>query len=519
MRAFWIVLFVLWSSLTEASLVRVSSVYPDQTDSSRKIRVGGSGLLFAHEANGRMFVFTASHVSQGENLAVDFAGRSLTVIGRQMHDSQDLELIEVSGVTPPEVAAKFSRGHIFYDTTQISRRRVIDGYNFVPLLPWVTDPNLDVDNAYNSARASALYLDALSGLLNGDYLIQPGTSGSPLVTIVPAPGALPHLPYDMREGLSSLTPGQAVVRGIAIRRERFFSRGGIVYSGWMRELLKNYLNSTPSQSEVKWKARGGILYRELDRFIETASTSGATAGGVLVDAGNGVYIDGGDLGSLGEETPAEFLGKISAFPLHDGQPMSLIVFMSRHPNPPHELINFLAWFDMEVYARVRRFMMALGDDPSNPRDMVGDFNQRLNKTTPFEIAQPQYIGVDANGLTGRIIDDGDTVEFRINRLGAHCVDGVCAARFQPMIEVVSARGLPYILDLKELFYVDLGGTPIPALSAPGADSLSPEAVNTAIFDMLSKLYVKPRLHYRRKRTSVEPMTVAQGQRKTVEWTR
>jgi len=514
-----IALLFLFSFTAEAAVVRVSSVYQDQAELTRKIRVNGSGFAFAHEASGKFFVFTASHVSQGEDLEIELGTKKLTIVKRQLHDFQDLELIEVSGVLLNEVDAKYAGGQIVYDMSRVSRKRVIDSYNFVPLLPWVNDPNLDADNNYNATRPSALYMDVLWGMLNGDSLVQPGTSGSPLVTVAPNRAGMSTLPYDVREGLLNVAPGTAVVRGIAIRRERFFSRAGFVHRPWLIDTLNKYLNNTASTAEFKWKARGGILYRELDLYIETASTSGATAGGTLTDVGNGVTMDGGDLATLGEDSPKDFLSKVSALPIREGEPLRLLMFTSRHPVAPHPLISFLAWFDMEFYTRLRRFLLALKDQPGVQRDMVGDFNVRLNKTTPYEIHQPQYLNVDANLLTGRISEGGDVIEFQINRHGAQCVNGTCEPKFQPVIEVVSKNGLPYIIDIKEMFYVDLGGIQVPGLTVPGAEALDADGINAKIYDELATLYVKPRIHYRRKKTSVDAMTVQQGMRKTVQWTR
>lgn len=514
-----IALFFFLSFTAEAAVVRVSSVYQDQSEATRKVKVNGSGLLFAHEDTGKFYVFTASHVSQGEALEIDLDGKKLGIVKRQLHDYQDLELIEVSGVTLAEVDAGYFNGQIVYDTRRVSRKRVIDSYNFVPLLPWIQDPKLDPDNVYNSPRGPTLYMDALGSLLHGDILVQPGTSGAPLITVVPAAGTFPALPYDVREGILKVGPGQAVVRGIAIRRERFFSRAGFIPRSWMLDLFYKHLDNKPSAAEFQWKARGAILYRELDRYVETASISGATAGGTISDVGNGISMDGGDLATLGEDEPRDFLKKVSALPFLEGTPHSLIVFMVRHPRPPHELINFMAWFDMEFYTRLRRFLMALKDNPGAPRDMVGDFNVRLNKTTPYEVHQPQYLKVDANHLTGQIKDGTDVVEFQINRQGAQCVNGVCDPKFQPVIEVVSKNGLPYIIDLKEFFYVDLGGMNVPGLSAPGSENLTTDEINAKMYDEMATQFVKPRLHFRRKRTSVEPMTVEQGLRKTVQWTR
>src|SRR5437870_422840 len=89
-----------------ASLVKVSSLYPDESNTSRQLKVSGTGLIFTSGV--RQFVITASHVSQGSGGAsVELNGAQLKILGRALSGSSDLELFEVSGADPQAIAANY----------------------------------------------------------------------------------------------------------------------------------------------------------------------------------------------------------------------------------------------------------------------------------------------------------------------------------------------------------------------------------------------------------------------------
>lgn len=508
----------LWTFATQASVVTVESTYPDQAQITRTIKVRGSGLLFAY--NSKFYVFTASHVSQGENLNIQLDSKTLTIVKRRLHDSQDLELIEVSGVTAQEVRCKFDGFQWLFDASGVTRKRAIDSYNFIPLLPWITDPNVDADNSFAATRGPTLITDILQGTLHGPALVQPGMSGAPLVTVVPdkANWSYPTLPYDVREGLKDATAGQVLVRGIAIRRDRFFAHAAFINRPWMLDLLRKYLANEESKAEFKWKARGAVLFREMEGYQETSSYAASGAGGLTIDSGNGVTMDGGDLDSLGEDSPKEFLKDVSAFPVIGGTPLMYWPLMMRHPKTG-QMISMLTWFDMEFYPRLNRFIFMTGPvKEDDALELVGQIGTRLGKRTPYEITSPENLKVDAAGLTARLRSGDDVVEFRLNRAGAQCVNDTCEARFQPVIETVSAQGLPYIVDLRQFFFVDLGARGVPDLMKPGAENLSSDEAMYKAYDELALEYGRPRISFRRKRTMVEkPMLVSEGQVQTVEW--
>src|SRR6266404_852022 len=124
MRILLLVLLA-WQTIAHASLVKVSSIYSDESNSARQLRVNGTGLIFTSGGT-RTFVITASHVSQGNGGAsVELNGSTLKILGRAMSGSSDLELFEVSGADLKQIAASYDGKWIRFNVAQGQRRRWI----------------------------------------------------------------------------------------------------------------------------------------------------------------------------------------------------------------------------------------------------------------------------------------------------------------------------------------------------------------------------------------------------------
>jgi hypothetical protein len=489
--------------------------------------VGGSGLAFT--SGNRQFVITASHVSQGDGgVTVELNGQQIKVIGRALSRTNDLELLEVTGIEPALIRASYDGNWIDYAVPADQRRRWIDAIDFVPLLDGINDPNLDSDNKFAPSRPSVLGMDFFSQLLHGPALIQPGTSGAPLVTVVPDPAAwtASETPYDFREGLGQLKPGRSIVRGMAIRRERFFSHSSFVTAREIKELLDGYLNGTlkPPRPgvdiEIKWKAQDALLYRvdPLRNLRETIAYASATAGGTISDAGNGVFVDGGDIATLAEDSPKDFLGKVSAFPAYGDSPQVYWMFMMRHPTTSY-LINFWCWFDMEFYPMLARFTFGTRQTEGPHMDLVSQLGPRFGQKGEYEIKTPQYVKVDKSGVLIRIkTEDGDSIEVQLNREGVICENGACPEHFAPVIEAKSASGQTYIVDLHQFFFADTSKSAVPEFRDPNLQSLDEKTYYKIIYDRLQAEVQKPRIMYRKKRADPSTaMKLEQGLVTTVEW--
>lgn len=514
-----IALLALFALPSFATVVKVTSVYSDLSNPQRELKVSGSGLIV--KSGQRQFVFTASHVSQGQNTEVTLNGQTLKIVGRVVHGNNDLELLEVQGAPASEIKAEYNGGQISYDASTLTRRRWIDHHDFVALQDWINDPHLDVDNAYARTRGPVFAMDIFSALLNADTIIQPGTSGAPLITVVPKASAEAQLPYDVREGFTGAAAGQSFVRGLAIRRDRFFAHSSFVPVGRMRALLQNFLEGKPEPKTItQWQANGPILFRKGEVYQETSSYSSATAGGTITDVGNGVSMDGGDLASLGEDTPNEFLEKVSSFPTSGGEPVMFWLLAMRHPRT-NFLINFWSWFDMELFPLFSRggdlFASFVRESPT--LNLARQLAPRFGLRGDFEVTNPAYLKVDASGVLVKIpLDRGDILEFKMNLAGIYCPKANCFERFRPVLEVKSQGGVPYIVDLRELFFVDTASSKTAPLRQRGAENFTRDQLLNAIFDEMQAEVGRPRLSYRPKRADLSvPLTTELGQRRTIEW--
>lgn len=509
----------------EASVVRVFSSYVDQNRPDHRLRVAGSGILFKLR-EGRQFVFTASHVSQGDGTEIEFGDRRLSIVGRARGPNNDLEIFEVTGADPASIDAELDGSHIVYRAMPEGRVRWIDSFNFVPIENWVADPHVGADSLFARNRLSVLRMDFFNIVLHAESLIQPGTSGSALITQVPDLVTWPNpneTPYDVRESMRGFAPGKLVLRGMGIRRERFFSGAGFVPYSAMRALLTQYLEQKTETPEWKWYAQGPLLFRVFQEYTrETASLGSNTAGGVISDSGNGLSMDGGDLATLAEDEPASYLSKVSAFPETAGEPTISWVTAMRHPKTSF-FINFMAWFDMEFYPALHLFTWGLSPEKGqSPLQLVKKthYRFRVKDGRPFEVQSPQYIRFDDSGVFFRLKLPGqDTLEFQLNSDGLLAkADGTYPEFFAPVIEVPSKSGQTYLVDLHRFFFVDFATTQLPRLRTREAEQMSPEDLRNAIYDELQWAGAYPKLSFRKKRSDLtRPMSVEEGLPQTIEW--
>ena len=466
----FVFLFLMISSSAFAqleTLVEIQSTYNDNSKSSSngKVKIKGSGWLFA--LKGKVFVFTASHVSQGQDTEIFVQKAKLNIVNRIRSEKMDVEIFQVSGIAPEQVNIQ-AEGPYFRVTEPLdsNKSRWMDSFNYVPVHEWIKDPHMAADSTYYKTKATTLFMDAFSNLLNTEALVQPGMSGAPLITVVPLRAAWKSelTAYDFREDFDKAVEGGHYVRGLVIRRDRFFSSSSFIPVYRIKEMFMDWGPGKIKPATFNWEASGAILLRkeiEPGGIVEGRYIGSATAGGLMVDGGNGVSMDGGDGPSLHENSPIEFLEKVSAYPYLENKPAFYWLLAMRSPTTPG-LMNSFSWFDFEYHSVLRRFIFALTpEDPEKglqPLDMI---RVRIGKKIPFTIEDKEkslIVTKDSMEIKFQTKDQ-DTVQFKMDRAGRICKVPPCQGFFVPIIEVESlVKKKTYILDLRSLFFTDFSVT-------------------------------------------------------------
>jgi hypothetical protein len=498
----------------DSSLVTLTSSYQDTLPPHELKKIQGSGFIVQLE--NRRFVLTASHVSQGQNLTIKLGDRTLQILGRLYDGLSDFEMIEVEGGIP--TSFQMNDQDITWVGSPDIYGKWIDQWNFVPMNKWVVDPNLSQDNTFQKTREHEIFCDSFCDTLNSLTLMQPGSSGSPLIQFFPAESEFQkeYLPIDAREGYWGTKFGTYRLRGVTIRRERFYSRSSFVSYPKIQGIIEAYLQgqrTQPARLESKWELKGSVLARLSGSVSETMALGGSS--------GNGISMDGGDLGKIQEENPKSIFDQITAYPGSE-QGAFFWVMMMRHPTTS-KLINFPTWFDMEQYNRMKRWVMALSPDPEDVHNILNILTARFGRPGP-----PARM-VDPSGelvmkyVPGEVsfeiqASPSDKIQFKINRTGYVCQE-ICNSRFDPVVEVRSQIGQAYLVDLRGLFFVDSSHNRSKVFRHTSMQTISDADYEKLVFDELDKEGQRFRLSIRKKRPEgAAPMTVQEGLPKQFEWT-
>ncbi|MES2803466.1 MAG: hypothetical protein V4654_13315 [Bdellovibrionota bacterium] len=497
----------------DSSLVTLTSLYTDTQNQNRQVPVKGSGFLV--ESAHKIFVITASHVSQGKDLQISKSGQQLKILGRLYDGKTDLEIIEVEN----SLKASFvvSGDSVSWTLPKaIPRAKWIDSYNLTLLNSWVTDPYLAVDNEFQKTRLSDLYCDLYCYLLHAETLMQPGSSGSPMITYIPPASnwTSPLSPYDEREKIRFYDQEKFNLRGMVIRRERFFSSSSFIPTWRIVTLLKSYANGerTPQNPDNSWALSGPTLLRKsINGYNESAATG--------LSSGNGVSMDGGNLNGLNENNPRETLSQISAFPTDPAnKEMMMWIMAVRHPFTS-QLINYPVWYDPEQYNQLKKFTLALA--PQDPSNLLALLTSRFKKNAipqEFEDQSGQAkISIRNSEIHIEFKINNDTVQFTLNSRGFLC-DKTCIERFDPIIEVTSKAQRNYIVDLRDLFFVNLSKSKSDLFKDPANTNLTDAERNKKFFDYMGGLYQNMSLSIREKPNNSLPLTVQQGLPLKFQWT-
>ncbi len=499
------------------SLVTIESVYKDLANNGKEVPVKGSGFLV--QAGQQVFVVTASHVSQGDRTVIHHQGQDLTIKGRYYVDEHDVEVMEVTGVNHAIPFAMDSRGVIEWQGQEIGRARWVDVFSFVLLNDWVKDPNLDADNIYGKQSLNKINCDLMCTLLQATTLMQPGSSGSPLVVKIPNKNEWSEtaLPFDVREMIAHRDADKYFLRGLTIRRDRFFARSSFIPTATIVDAIKDYQSGrrTNGKVDATWNVSGSLIFRISDGYLyESAAVSGSS--------GNGISMDGGEIGDLQEENPRDVLSKISAVPVENGEPRSYWVLMMRHPTG--YLMSAPLWFDMEHYLPIKRFQMGLSPDPADKDNLLNFFYGRFGrKGAPAELISDDSAGkltfpkgfVQVETRTS----DGAQLSFLLNSKAAYCKNqNTCEDKFMAVIEVPANNGQVYFVDLRGFLFMNPSSDRSEAFHDAGLGKLNQQEWLNYSYDRMSEGLQKIRLTYRRKRTTQGPLTVREGQVSEQVWT-
>lgn len=495
-------------------LVTITSQYKDKSPPFKDVTVKGSGFL-VRKAD-KQFVITAAHVSTGANVEILYQGSKVKILGDFYKGSKDLHVIEVERFPEMKSMVLLNDRYIEWKKEESVRLRWVDSFNFVLLNDWVIDPNLEIDNFYSISRPDAIHCAFDCVYLNSATLMQPGSSGSPLLSLVPEANP-ERLNYDRREAVPN-APKRYFLRGMTLKRDRFFVRSSFMPAWSIALAIEGYLKreAKDDTNYFTWNVSGDLMYRtgRQDTLFESSSVSSSVGNSVSMDGGNSVSMDGGDFTIRNEDEPSVILKDISAFPKLEGKESMNWLFISR--DPQSRLISGWLYFDMAYYAHFSNFLLSIGapteDDKTN---YLRFLLMRLNDLTkPLE-------GITASQNSLRVTLktlENTTLDFVLNKKGAYCKDtNECASGFQPIIEVPDSTGQAYIVDLRGFAFVDPELSHTDAFRNPKIRQMSDKEYSIFSFAEREKELERIKLQFRKKRSVKTPLTIEEGRAQIIEW--
>lgn len=315
--------------------VQVSSEYMDEgKPKDREKPFFGAGTVV--EIDGKLFVLTASHLTQGKNLEIKLGSRVLKAVpGDRLTDNlRDIDLIRLEAspcVHPLAVYSKdkFERGNGYFismkypqgstlrkqhegalklfrkNSIQINanpdeRLSIPDrvakkphGWNS-KLVP--ADRGLWGDRGDDDGRK--LYLSASGTSYFVDIGIVGGVSGAPYLGVQylnlfdafrTADGGSDPLMW-LKSGESTQNDS-IIIRGLALSYQRDFEGSHLATADQLAHLADRFITGDRGQiGKTKWKVRNGLLYRDLGDGTLEINPSVRQAGG----GGDGQGGGGGD---------------------------------------------------------------------------------------------------------------------------------------------------------------------------------------------------------------------------------
>lgn len=513
--AIFIASFSMAQAETSKVMVTVSSSYEDQStfkENKQKKHVKGSGFLVT--GFGKSFVVTAAHVGSGENPQIT-SGKDLLKITGSLYDGiRDVQVFEVESSNYPAMVIK-EGSYIEWTPEANARRKSVDSFNFVLLNDWVSDPHLSQDNTYSALKKEALNCDMLCVLLQSDVILQPGSSGSPLLTKLASRDLNSSedtlLPYDLREGLPEKNLGAFILRGMSIKRERFFSRTSFIPSYEIIAAIKNYVKGARTKDPLfTWNVSGGLMYRTKKDFSESSVIS--------YSVGNSVSMDGGELASYNEDNPSAMLENLTSFPMNQGKESLYWYFNYNGPNFELFMVGPI-WFSLEHYAYFssNRSKNFFGYSDALVYNSLGEFlaKKLYRLSTPLD-----GFGITDNGIEVKIkTAEKSILNFTIGRSGQICDLSIrkCHKNMEPISEIKDSKGASYIVDIRDLLFINLENIRSDLFRKESARGISPKEAYELTIKGLIQEYRRFKVHYRKKRMTTTPMTTEEGQVQTKVW--
>jgi hypothetical protein len=505
-------------------MVTITSSFEDQRTLFGKKLIKGSGFLVS--AYNKQFVITASHVGSGSNPVISLNGVELQIIGQLYEGKRDVMIFEVQCQISSSMTLK--DGVIFWEPERNHRLKYVDQSNFVLLNSWVEDPNLNIDNKYALKRKDALNCDFFCVLLQSSAILQPGSSGSPLLSRIEEKDWADKeadFPYDARERLPQNLWGKTILRGISIKRDRFFSRSFFIPSLEVVKVINKYVkNNLRSSAEPAfvWQISGSLMYRY--KYFDFYESSLAAH-----HSGNGVSMDGGELSLYNEETPLKTLNVASSFPWYSGIKVFSWYFYFYKGEGVYQLGPM--WFSMEHYAAFHE------DD--GMLEMMADmgFTFELGKNNLFDIFKRSMSAVGKKLADGSVEYQGlrttakglevtfetnekKTIHFLVSNelaCGVETEEKFCHYTFPSITEVKDSAGQDYILDLRELMFMNPEAMTTNYAKKRRKYDLSAKGLKQLNLSAVQEVMKIKKIRYRKKRPVVTPMSVEEGMGNTIEW--
>jgi len=439
-------------------LVKVSSTYLD-LKTKQNVRFDGSGFLVSFFI--RLFVLTASHVSQGKNTEIthfSIQNEKLKILGRLTSNLDDVEIIEVENPKLLSLSSNLSQMVFSLAEYSSSQRQFVLTQNaqlfwkqkkrgaawvpgehqmlaseaVIPLPTWIqpSEEVLHSADFQNPMRS----VQELGNLIVYTRIAH-GTSGGPMVT----------------SASSFMGENNWVVSGIALRVSRFFNYSVFASDAVLSKILMKYVSGKRGQlDEFRWNVKDGVTFRQSlnKRTQEITPLHMSVALLNEVPTGNGVEADGGNGASATSFLPAT---QFQPGMLLDSK---VVVGFWLDPFATGKTLPFYA--DLGSYSYlIKNSSYVYSVIPLNS-DLISVLAGRLNVSALKEFSLKgnygSYIAVSESQISVRINNSVCDVSFILDKEGRYSLSSV----FQPVVAVRNENDSESCLvDFRDFFMINL----------------------------------------------------------------
>jgi len=195
--------------------------------------------------------------------------------------------------------------------------------------------------------------------------------------------------------------------------------------------------------------------------------------------------------------------------------------MMRHPTTS-AMISFPSWFDMEQYARIKRWVMGLSPSKEDVMNILNILVSRFGGKGPPAEMKDTTGSVTLQFAKDEVsvaiqINPTDAIQFKLNKKGHACQE-TCTNRFDPVVELHSLTGQAYLVDMRGLFFVDSNHSRSNIFRTLAVQNLTDTEYHKLFYDEFASEGQRLRLSIRKKRAShTVPMTAEEGLPLQYEW--